>query len=129
MIASELFLTPSAELADVVLPVASVAEKDGTYTNCERRVQRIFKAFELSPDVHPDWFVFADASGRLEQPLPYFSARDILREINVTVPLYADCSPQKLGNEGIRWQYPSAKSDLQLVPVEYRPLAKVTVAE
>src|SRR5581483_501098 len=70
VVVNELTLTETAELADLVLPVASVAEKDGTYTNCERRVQRIYKAFDLSPDIKPDWLVFTEVAALLNRTVP-----------------------------------------------------------
>jgi NADH-quinone oxidoreductase subunit G len=106
VVVNELTLTATAELADLVLPVASVAEKDGTYTNCERRVQRIYKAFDLSPDIKPDWLVFTEVAALLNRTVPYFSARDILRDIAANVPIYSGLTPQRLGESGARWSYP-----------------------
>jgi predicted molibdopterin-dependent oxidoreductase YjgC len=108
-------------MADVVLPVQSVAERDGTYTNVERRVQRFFKAFEISPDIHADWVIFAQIGAQMGTYLPYFSARDIQREIASTVEIYKGCTPRQLGDQGVRWSYPDAESPAaELVPVEYR---------
>jgi NADH-quinone oxidoreductase subunit G len=104
-----LTLNDTAKMADIVLPVQSVAERDGTFTNVERRVQRFYKAFEISPDIQPDWFVFAQIAGLMGQPLPYTSARDILRDIAANVPIYKDCGPRQLGDLGVRWEYPAAQ--------------------
>ncbi len=102
VVVNELTMTETAKLAGLVLPVASVAEKDGTYTNCERRVQRIYKAFEISPDIKPDWLVFTEVTSQLERGAFYFSARDVLRDIAAKVPLYAGITPQRLGESGLR---------------------------
>jgi len=110
VVVNELFLTETAQLADLVLPVASVAEKDGTYTNCERRVQRLYKAFDIAPDIKPDWLVFAEVVAQLGGGAAYFSARDILRDIAASVPIYAGITPKALGESGIRWNYPAAEA-------------------
>lgn len=75
------FLDATASRAHVVLPLQTSVERDGTFTNCERRVQRFFRAFEVSPEVRAGWFVCAELAGRLGVPMPYFSAREIQLEI------------------------------------------------
>ncbi len=105
VVVSELTLTETAKHADLVLPSASFAEKDGTFTNCERRVQRIFKAFEISQDIKPDWLIFSEVLARLGVGVPYFSSRDILRAISTQVPAYASITPKSLGEAGLRWEY------------------------
>jgi NADH-quinone oxidoreductase subunit G len=110
VVVNELFLTETAQMADLVLPVASMAEKDGTYTNCERRVQRLYKAFDVSPNIKPDWLVFTEVAAQLGGGAAYFSARDILRDIAANVPIYAGITPKSLGESGIRWNYPTVQA-------------------
>ncbi len=105
VVVNELEMTETAQFADLILPAASVAEKDGTYTNCERRVQRIYKAFEISPDIKPDWLIFSEIAAQMGGGTPFFSARDILRDIAANVPLYAGMTPKALGESGLRWNY------------------------
>ena len=105
VVVNELEMTETAQYADLVLPAASVAEKDGTYTNCERRVQRIYKAFDISPDIKPDWLIFSEIAAQMGSGTPFFSARDILRDIAANVPLYAGMTPKALGEAGLRWNY------------------------
>jgi NADH-quinone oxidoreductase subunit G len=129
VVVNELELTETAALADLVLPVASVAEKDGTYTSCERRVQAIHQCFEISPTIKPDWLVFAEVAALLSrEELPFFSARDIVYEINAQVPLYAKATPEAIGEQGYRWSY-STSATPGMVPVKYtvpvRETAKV----
>ncbi len=107
VVVNELTLTQTALQAHLVLPAASFAEKDGTFTNCERRVQRVHRAFELAPTIKPDWLIFAETADILGHPMPYVSARDILRAIAREVPLYCDITPQTLGEGGRRWEYPA----------------------
>jgi NADH-quinone oxidoreductase subunit G len=80
VVVQELFLTETAQLADVVLPAASFAEKDGTFVNIEGREQKIKQAIAPRGDSRPDWRILADLLARLGKAQPYFSARDIYRE-------------------------------------------------
>ena len=63
LVVQDLFLHETAQIADVVLPAASFAEKDGTFTNSERRVQRVRKAVEPVGDSRPDWEIVCDLRG------------------------------------------------------------------
>ena len=72
MIVQDLFLTETAMLADVVLPVASFAEKDGTFSNTERRVQRIRKAIEPPGEAKSDWEVICGISNKFGYPMHYY---------------------------------------------------------
>ncbi len=86
VVVQELFLTETAKRADIVLPAASFAEKDGTFFNIEGREQKIKQAMPVKGDARPDWRIVADLMGRLGTPVPYFSARDIYREYNRSIP-------------------------------------------
>jgi predicted molibdopterin-dependent oxidoreductase YjgC len=119
VVVNELTMTETAELADLVLPAASMAEKDGTYTNCERRVQRIYKAFEISPDIKPDWIIFSEVAAQMGGGAPFFSARDVLREIAACVPIYRGITPKSLGEWGQRWHYAEREIKPSIVPVNY----------
>lgn len=121
-------MNETAQMADVVLPVQSVAERDGTFTNVERRVQRFFKCFEISPDIHADWLIFSQIAAQMGIGLPYFSARDIQREITAQVKIYQNCTPKAMGDLGVRWEYASAERPAPAVePVTYKAPAGVTV--
>jgi NADH-quinone oxidoreductase subunit G len=120
VVVNELTLTETAQKADLVLPAASFAEKDGTFTNCERRVQRIYKAFEISQDIKPDWLIFSEVSARLGGGAPYFSPRDILKAIAASVPAYSAITPKSLGEEGVCWEYAEAAPAPSVVEVNYQ---------
>ncbi len=79
-VVQELFLTETARRADLILPAASFAEKDGTLVNIEGRAQKIQAAIDPPGEARPDWRILADLIARLGSPVPYFSARDIHRE-------------------------------------------------
>jgi formate dehydrogenase alpha subunit len=71
LVVQDLFLTETAQFADVVLPAASFAEKDGTFTNTERRVQRVRKAFDPPGQARPDWEIILEVARELGHPWPY----------------------------------------------------------
>jgi len=129
VVVNALSMNETAQLADLVLPIASIAEKDGTFTNCERRVQRIYRAFDLAPDIKPDWLIFTEVAAQLGGEATYFSARDILRDISAKVPLYAEITPKSIGESGVRWNYPSSEAKpATLVPVTYTAPRRETLS-
>ena len=69
LIVQDIFMHETAEIADVVLPATSFAEKDGTFTNSERRVQRVRKAIDPVGDSRPDWVIIQDVARRVSQKL------------------------------------------------------------
>ncbi len=120
VVASALTLSDTAQYAHLVLPVASFAEKDGTFTSCERRIQRIYKAFDLDPGIREGWLIFSEVATILGGVAPYFSARDILREIAASVPQYAGITPKRLGETGVRWDHPADTAlQYRVAPVSY----------
>jgi predicted molibdopterin-dependent oxidoreductase YjgC len=115
VVVQDLFLTETAQYADVVLPAASVAEKEGTFTNTEGRVQRFWKAFNSpSPEVKPDLNIFAELAVYLGKPIPVFSAEQVMEEIAKVVPAYASCCYEVLPAEGCRVVQSEAR--LRLTP-------------
>ncbi len=88
-IAVEMFMTETALQADVVLPRQSFAERDGTFTNAERRVQRFYLAQAPLGDSRPDWKIFAEIGQKLGRTKPKLSAAAVMQDITKTVPLYA----------------------------------------
>ena len=81
LIVQDLFMTETAKLAQVILPTCSFIEKDGSFTNIEGRVQKFKKAVEPRGQSKPDWQIISELSARLGKPVPYFSPRDVAREI------------------------------------------------
>lgn len=104
LVVQELFMTKTAELADVVLPGVSYAEKEGTFTNSERRVQRIRKAVELNLGMRPDVEIFYDIMNRLGYPQPRLSAGEIMDEISELVPSFRGINYTRLdAGESLHW--------------------------
>jgi len=103
LVVQDLFLTGTAEFADVVLPAASFAEKDGTFTNTERRVQLVRKAIDPPGDARVDWEIIADISRRLGYPMSYRSSVEIMNEIAGVTPIYGGIHHDRLKKGGLQW--------------------------
>lgn len=107
LVVQELFLTETAEYADIVLPGSDFTEKDGTFTNTERRVQRVRKAIEPLPGL-ADWQTIAAMSTRVGYPMNYNSAEEIFDEMASLTPSYAGMSYQRIDAKGLQWPCPTA---------------------
>jgi len=107
LIVQDIFMTETAQLADVVLPSASFAEKDGTFTNTERRVQRIRKVVNPPGEARPDWKIIAGISTQMGYPMNYSSAKEIFEEMAGVTPSYAGITYKRIEKEGIQWPCPT----------------------
>jgi formate dehydrogenase alpha subunit len=107
LVVSELFMSETAELADVVLPASSFAEKDGTFTATDRRIQLIRKAVEPIGGSRPDWSIISDISCRLGFQMNYESPSHIMDEIASLGGIYGGVSHERLENEDLRWPCPT----------------------
>jgi predicted molibdopterin-dependent oxidoreductase YjgC len=112
LVVQDIFLTETAELADVVLPAAAWAEKSGSYTTTERRVQWSQQAVNPPGEARPDWQILANlATCLLLRDFPILdSPQAILSEINQAVALYAGITPERLAASpgGLFWPCPAA---------------------
>ena len=100
----ELFMTKTAEYADVILPGTSYAEKEGTFTNTERRVQRIRTAVKLDGDMRLDTDIITDLMNAMGYPQPRLTASQIMDEIASVTPSFAGISFERLDNgETLQW--------------------------
>jgi formate dehydrogenase major subunit len=108
-VVQDIFLTETAQLADVVLPTACYAEKEGTFTNTERRVQRVRKAVEPPGDARDDWKILAEIATRMGYPMTYDSSQQIMEEISEVTPSYAGISYERIEHEGLHWPCPTAE--------------------
>lgn len=109
LVVQDIFLTPTAEFAHVVLPGTSFAEKDGTFTNTERRVLRVRQAVEPVGDSRPDWQIIQEISNRFGYPMDYESPEAIMREIASVTPSYGGMSYDRLEGEGLLWPCPNSE--------------------
>jgi len=104
----DIFMTETAELADVVLPAASFAEKDGTVTNTDRRVQRMRTAVPKPGEARDDWAILCDIATRIGYPMSYASPAEILNEIATVSPIYGGISFERIDDVGLQWPCPDA---------------------
>ncbi len=103
LVVTDMFLTETAKLATVVLPAASFAEKEGTFTNFEGRVQRIRKAIEHVGDSLADWEIIVQLALRIGHPMPYSSPRQVMDEIQELVPLYQRLAYADFEAQDLAW--------------------------
>ncbi len=96
LVVQDPFMNETAEMAHVVLPVVSFAEKEGTFTNTERRVQRVRRAKTPSGQAVPDSQIFSELGYRLGLSMPYPRQTDVMDEIARMVPLYGGVSYSRL---------------------------------
>ncbi|TKJ44994.1 formate dehydrogenase subunit alpha [Candidatus Aerophobetes bacterium Ae_b3a] len=108
LVVQDIFLTETARLADVVLPGVSFAEKNGTFTNTERRVQRVHKALPEIGDSRQDWQIILELSRRMGYSMSYNSAGEIMEEIASLTPIYGGIRFDRLSREALQWPCPSS---------------------
>lgn len=103
LVVQDIFMTETAELADVILPASSFAEKDGTFTNTERRVQRVRKAIDSIGESRPDWKIIMDIMNELGYKKKYLNPSDIMDEISTVTPQYGGIDYKRIEDKGIQW--------------------------
>ena len=107
LIVQDIFLTETAQMADVVLPAASFAEMDGTFTNTERRVQRVRKAVDPPGRAKPDWVILSELATRLGFPMLYDHPSQIWDELARNTPILSGISYDRIELQGIQWPCPT----------------------
>lgn len=107
LVVQDIFLSETAEFADVVLPAACSVEKEGTFTNTERRVQRLRKAVDAPGDALSDWQIIAELAKRMGYAMNYSSAKDIMDEINELTPSYGGITYERIDDVGLQWPCPT----------------------
>lgn len=145
LVVQDIFLTETAELADVILPATTFAEKDGTFINTERRVQRIRRAIQPVGQSKPDWEIIQELAEKLSLPWKHHSVEEIWDEVRQLTPHYfGGMSYERLEKQGLQWPCPTeehpgtpvmhrkswrgeddrfARGIGQFSTVDYRPLA------
>lgn len=149
LVVQDIFLSETAQLADVVLPAACFAEKDGTFTNTERRVQRVRKAVDPAGQARADWQIVCQLAKRLQDAGPkmqdapysgwdYASPAEIMAEIAALTPIYGGISYERIEEVGLQWPCPTpdhpgtpilhvgrfSRGRGKFNPVEYQPSAE-----
>ena len=139
-VVQDIFLSETARLADVVLPAASFAEKDGTFTNTERRVQRVRQAIDPVGDSRPDWWIICQIAKRLGAGgFDFAHPSQIMDEVAGVTPSYGGISFRRLETESLQWPCPTeehpgtailhtqlfSRGKGHFVPLAYRPPAEL----
>jgi len=106
LVVQDIFLTETARMADVVLPGVSFAEKDGTFTNTERRVQRVHKALPEIGGSRQDWQIILELSKRMGYLMDYNSPAEVMEEIASLTPIYGGIRFERLSREALQWPCP-----------------------
>ena len=129
LVVQDMFLTETAKLANVVLPAASFAEKEGTFTNFEGRVNRVRKAIKPIGESLPDWEIILRLADKMGSPMPYSSLQDVMSEIEELVPSYEDYTDFErqdelaYGETGRTYGRQLLKGFARFSPIKYTPQA------
>jgi len=107
MVVQDIFMTETAELADVVLPSSCFAEKDGTFTNTERRLQRVRKAVMPPGEAREDSAIIMELSKRMGYDMKYNFIEEVLREVGTVWPAVAGITYGRLESSGLQWPCPT----------------------
>lgn len=107
LVVQDIFLTETAKYADVVLPGSCFAEKNGTFSNTERRVQRVRKAVSAPGQARADWEILCEIATRMGYPMSYSGAEEIYEEMRALTPSYAGINYARLEKGGLQWPCPT----------------------
>jgi predicted molibdopterin-dependent oxidoreductase YjgC len=107
MVVQDIFMTETAKLADVVFPSLCFAEKDGTFTNTERKVQRIRKAVNGPGTAKTDWEIISAVSKLMDYPMAYSDSQEIFDEMAKITPSYSGINYERIEKEGLHWPCPT----------------------
>jgi formate dehydrogenase alpha subunit len=139
-VAQDIFMSETAQLAHVLLPSASFAERNGTFTNTDRRVQRVRKAIEPIGQARPDWLITCQIAQRMEaKGFDFEEPSQIMEEFRTLTPSYAGITYKRLESGGIPWPCPSpdhpgtpilhaekfSRGKGMFMPLEYKPPAEL----
>ena len=103
LVVQELFMSETAKMADVILPGASFLEKEGTFTNGERRIQRVNQAVAPRPGTKADGQIIVDIMNKMGYEQKGYGAAVILEEVSKVVPFFAGVTWENLGKQGLQW--------------------------
>ncbi len=107
LVVQDIFLTETAQIADVVLPARCFAEKDGTFSNTERRVQRVREAVAPPGEAKYDWEILCEIAQRMGYAMSYKNSCEIFEEITRVTPSYAGITYDRIDRVGLHWPCPS----------------------
>ncbi|MBZ2165179.1 formate dehydrogenase subunit alpha [Methanobacterium spitsbergense] len=142
LVVQDIFLSETAQMADVVLPGCSFAEKDGTFANSERRIQRVRSAINPIGESKPDWLITCEIAQRFgAEGFEYNNASEIYKEIAEIAPIFSGINYQRIDKEGIQWPcndvndmgtpilhtetFKTENGRGKFIPLKYRPSAEL----
>lgn len=139
LVVQDIFITETAEFADIILPGVCFAEKDGTYTNTDRRIQRIRKALNPPGKAMADWKIICMISSALGYPMHYNHPSEIMDEIARLTPIYGGVNYEKIQDGGLQWPCRNiddpgtsilhtknfTRGKGRFIPVQYQPPAEI----
>ena len=124
LVVQEIFMSETAKLATVVLPGTTFLEKDGTFTNTERRIQRVNRAVPPLPGTKPDGLIVTEMMQKLGFDQPSYDADQVLEEIADIVPFFKGVTRERLGKFGLQWPVKEDGTDTQILHTETFKLGK-----
>ena len=107
VVVQDIFLTETCDYADVVFPSNAFAEKDGTFSNTERRVQRVRQCVPPKGECRDDWWTIMQIMNRIGYKCYYDTVEEIFEELRTVTPSYAGITYQRIEDKGIQWPCPS----------------------
>ncbi len=135
LVVQDIFFTDTCKYAHAVLPAAAYAEKDGTFTNTERRVQRVRRALNPPGEARDDWWILCEVARRMGYEMSYKNSEEIFEELRKLTPQYAGITYKRIETVGIQWPCPTedhpgtpilhvgkiARGKGLFTPIEYKP--------
>ena len=107
LVVQDIFPTETTQMADVVLPAFCFAEKNGTFSNTERRVQRVRKAVDAPGEARRDWEIICGIATRMGYEMKYENSHEIFKEIAAVTPSYGGITWERIDKVGIHWPCPN----------------------
>jgi len=146
LVVQDIFMSETAQMADVVLPGCSFAEKDGTFANSERRIQRVRKVIEPIGDSKPDWLITCQLAHKMgAEGFKFKDASEIYNEIAEIAPIFGGINYSRIDEEGIQWPcldkndngtpilhtetFKTESGKGRFMPLHYRPSAELPDAD
>lgn len=143
LVVQDIFLTETGEFADVILPGTCFAEKEGTFTNTDRRVQRVRKAVDAPGSAIPDWKIICMLSNKMGYQMDYNNVSEIMDEIAFLAPIYGGINYRRLEKRALQWpckNYDDPGTNIlhkdvfsrgkgMFIPVKHLPPAETTSKE
>jgi formate dehydrogenase major subunit len=124
LVVQEIFFTVTSQFADVILPGASFLEKEGTFTNGERRIQRVQKVVEPVGQSKPDGQIISEIMNRFGYPQQPYTAKGMLEEISQIVPFFEGVKWEELGKNGKQWPVKKDGTDTKILHSDTFKLGK-----